>query len=77
VVQQHLASPAMWSIFQLQDLLGMDAQLRRADVKAERINVPAIPNYHWRYRLHLSLEQLSQAKEFNSQLRSLLVENGR
>jgi 4-alpha-glucanotransferase len=77
VVQQHLASPAMWSIFQLQDLLGMDANLRRADVNAERINVPAIPNYYWRYRLHLTLEQLKQAKEFNSQLRSLLVENSR
>jgi 4-alpha-glucanotransferase len=24
-VRQHLASPAMWSIFQLPDLLGMDA----------------------------------------------------
>ena len=30
VVRQHLASPAMWSIFQLQDLLGTDGQLRRA-----------------------------------------------
>ena len=77
VVQQHLASPAMWSIFQLQDLLGLDAQLRRADVNAERINVPAIPNYYWRYRLHLTLEQLQHATGFNSQLRSLLVENSR
>ena len=31
IVDQHLASPAMWSIFQLQDLLGMDEKLRRAD----------------------------------------------
>ena len=77
VVQQHLASPAMWSIFQLQDLLGLDAHLRRADAGAERINVPAIPNYYWRYRLHLTLEQLQRATEFNSQLRSLLVENTR
>ncbi len=44
IIRQHLASPAMWSIFQLQDLLGMDEQLRRADPAAERINVPAIPN---------------------------------
>ena len=41
VVQQHLASPAMWSIFQLQDLLGVDEVLCRKDVDAERINVPA------------------------------------
>jgi len=26
VVRQHLESPAMWSIFQLQDLLGIDGR---------------------------------------------------
>ena len=74
VVCQHLASPAMWSVFQLQDLLGMDGKLRRADVAAERINVPAIPNFYWRYRLHLTLEKLAQAEEFNSHLKQLLAE---
>ena len=77
VVRQHLASPAMWSIFQLQDLLGMDGDLRRADVAAERINVPAIPNYYWRYRLHLTLEQMQREEAFNSRLAQLLHENGR
>ena len=55
VVRQHLASPAVWSIFQLQDLLGMDPQLRRADVPAERINQPDNPKHYWRYRMHLTL----------------------
>jgi 4-alpha-glucanotransferase len=77
VVGQHLASPAMWSIFQLQDLLGMDGQLRREEVDAERINVPAIPSYYWRYRLHHTLEQLQQANEFNARLRQLLQDHGR
>ena len=77
VVGQHLASPAMWSIFQLQDLLGMDGQLRREEVNAERINVPAIPSYYWRYRLHLTLEQLQQATEFKARLRGLLRQHGR
>jgi 4-alpha-glucanotransferase len=77
VVRQHLASPAMWSIFQLQDLLGIDGHLRRSDVDAERINVPAIPNFYWRYRLHLTLEKLQKADEFNSHLSRLLQENGR
>jgi len=46
IVSQHLNSPAMWSIFQIQDLLGMDGQLRHQDAGAERINVPANPkNY--------------------------------
>jgi len=77
VVRQHLASPAMWSVFQLQDLLGMDGKIRRKDVEAERINVPAIPNYYWRYRLHLTLEKLGQAKAFNSKLAQLLREHRR
>jgi 4-alpha-glucanotransferase len=77
VVRQHLASPAMWSIFQLQDLLGIDGHLRRADVEAERINVPAIPNFYWRYRLHLPLEKLQSAKKFNLRLTKFLRENGR
>ncbi len=77
VIQQHLTSPAMWSIFQLQDLLGMDGRLRHADVAAERINIPANPNHYWRYRLHLKLEDLLAADEFNGKLRKTLQENGR
>jgi 4-alpha-glucanotransferase len=77
ILRQHLASPAMWSIFQLQDLLGMDGSLRREDFAAERINVPAIPNYYWRYRMHLSLETLLAADAFNQELRRHIEENGR
>jgi len=61
----------------LQDWLGMDGELRRTDVAAERINVPAIPNHYWRYRLHLTLEQLQQEEKFNSHLAQLLRESGR
>ena len=77
VVLQHLASPAMWSIFQLQDLLGMDAQLRRENPDEERINVPADPTHYWRYRMHLTLESLLTADDFNQALQHLIVENGR
>ncbi len=77
IVLQHLASPAMWSIFQLQDLLGMDAQLRRPDAGAERINVPANPKNYWRYRMHLTLEQLLQAETFNQELNQMIRQSGR
>jgi len=77
IVRQHLASPAMWSIFQWQDLLGMDGGLRRANVAAERINVPAIPNFYWRYRMHLSLEKMLLAQSFNTQLNQMLAAAGR
>ncbi|MGC9942219.1 MAG: 4-alpha-glucanotransferase [Verrucomicrobiota bacterium] len=77
VVRQHLSSPAMWCIFQLQDLLGINGKLRRSDVESERINVPAIPSFYWRYRMHLNLEQLQSAEAFNAQLSILLRESGR
>jgi 4-alpha-glucanotransferase len=77
VVVQHLASPAMWSIFQLQDLLGMNGEIRRADPASERINVPAIPQFYWRYRMHLTLETLQQSARFNEELRNGIRESGR
>jgi len=77
IVRQHLDSPAMWSIFQLQDLLGFDEILRRADSFAERINVPANPRHYWRYRMHLALEKLQEAESFNRELSALIKKSGR
>jgi len=77
IVRQHLVSPAMWSIFQWQDLVGMDGALRRDNFAAERINIPAYPNYYWRYRLHLTLEKMLAADDFNSRLRQMVAEAGR
>jgi 4-alpha-glucanotransferase len=77
IVLQHLASPAMWSIFQLQDLLGMDELLRRSDPEAERINVPANPGNYWRYRMHLPLETLLLAADFNRELKIMVFQTGR
>ncbi len=45
IIIQHLHSPAMWSIFQMQDLFGIDESIRRPDHLSERINVPAIFNH--------------------------------
>ena len=67
----------MWSIFQLQDLLGMDEKLRRAHHAAERINIPAITAYYWRYRMHLTLEKLQQAHGFNRELKKCIAQSGR
>lgn len=77
IVIQHLYSPAMWSIFQLQDLMGMDESIRREDHKSERINIPAIFNYYWRYRMHLPLEQLIREKDFNEELKRYIDASGR
>ena len=77
VVLQHLHSPCMWSIFQLQDLLGMSGALRRADSAEERINIPADPRHYWQYRMHITLEQLLKEKEFNHELKQYVQDSGR
>jgi len=77
IVLQHLYSPAMWSIFQLQDILGMSGELRRENPEDERINVPANPQHYWRYRMHISLEQLIKEKSFNEELKGYVQHSGR
>ena len=77
IIIQHLYSPAMWSIFQLQDIMGIDSKLRREDPAEERINIPAIPRYYWRYRMHIPLEQLLKAADFNKELLSYITLSGR
>ncbi|MFL5773290.1 MAG: 4-alpha-glucanotransferase [Flavisolibacter sp.] len=77
IILQHLYSPAMWSIFQLQDLLGMSDKLRRQNPAEERINDPANPVHYWNYRMHLTLEELMKQKEFNKELRDYVVNSGR
>jgi 4-alpha-glucanotransferase len=77
IILQHLYSPAMWSIFQLQDLLGMSESLRRENPNEERINIPADSRHYWRYRMHLPIEQLIQENEFNAELKAHVVRSGR
>lgn len=77
IVRRHLASPAMWSVFQLQDLMGMDSGLRHINHESERINDPANPRHYWRYRMHMTLEQLMDAKAFTNSLRQDVLEHGR
>jgi len=77
IIAQHLASPAMFTILPLQDWLGMSAELRFADPAEERINVPAICPYYWRYRMHLTLERLLSLKDFNEKVKGMVAASGR
>jgi 4-alpha-glucanotransferase len=77
IVVQHLYSPAMWSIFQLQDILGGDRKIRRPNPHDERINVPANPKHYWRYRMHLTLEDLIKADDFNTEFAANIKGSGR
>ena len=69
IIGLHLGSPSMWAVLPLQDWLAQDAALRRPDCRAERINEPANPRHYWRYRMHLTVEQLLDDTGFTRRLR--------
>lgn len=77
ILLQHLYSPAMWAIFQLQDLLSISPKLRHENPHEERINVPSNSLFSWRYRMHITLEELLENDEFNDELRNYIVQSGR
>ena len=77
IVSQHLASPSMLCLLSLQDWLATDETLRHPDPNSERINIPANPRHYWRWRMHLTIEQLMQADEFNDSIRNMITQSGR
>lgn len=72
IVKLHLASPAILVILPLQDWLATDGSLRRENPDEERINIPANPRHYWRYRMHITLEQLLKEEAFNTSIRELI-----
>lgn len=76
IISQHIQSPAMWVILPLQDWLAMDEELRHPNVLAERINVPDNPKNVWCYRMHLDVDNLLTASNFNQKIKKM-IENER
>jgi 4-alpha-glucanotransferase len=77
ILLQHLHSPAMWAIFQMQDLLSISESVRRDNPHDERINVPSNSKFSWRYRLHFNMEDLLENDEFNNELKNYIIQSGR
>ena len=77
IVSRHLTSPSMLCLLSLQDWLSIDEKLRLPDANAERINIPANPRHYWRYRMHVTIEQLMQSDEFNETIKTLIIQSGR
>ncbi len=68
----------MLAILPLQDWLATDGDVRYpGDPKDERINVPAIPRYYWRYRMHCTLESLIGNEALNAHIKGMVVASGR
>ena len=77
IISRHLTSPSMLCILSIQDWLAINEHLRLPDANAERINIPANPKHYWRYRMHLSIEDLAANKEFMDSVTELIAQSGR
>ncbi|MBR4758210.1 MAG: 4-alpha-glucanotransferase, partial [Bacteroidaceae bacterium] len=77
IVSRHLESPSMLCLLSLQDWLAIDEKVRYPNPEAERINVPANPRHYWRYRMHLTIEQLMANTALNEKIRGLVKSYGR
>lgn len=77
IIARHLDSPSMFCVLSVQDWLAMDERLRLPDADAERINIPANPKHYWRYRMHLSIEDLMADDKFTDEISTLISQAGR
>ena len=77
IVSRHLTCPSMLCLLSFQDWMSIDEKLRLPDENAERINIPANPRHYWRYRMHLTIEQLLAADDLNNEISTLIIQSGR
>ena len=77
IITRHLASPSMLCILSIQDWLAIYENLRLADQNAERINIPSNPKHYWRYRMHLSIEDLMKNDSFRGSMIEMMRNSGR
>ena len=77
IISRHLTCPSMLCVISIQDWLAIDERIRLADPNAERINIPANPRHYWRYRMHLTIEQLLADEKFCNNIAELVSQSGR
>ena len=77
IIGRHLYCPSMLCMLSLQDWLAMDGELRSKHVREERINVPSDPYNRWKYRMHLTIEDLLKADKYNNKVKTMIQRSKR
>ena len=77
IIARHLYCPSMMCMLSLQDWLSMDTELRSKSPREERINVPNDPYNHWKYRMHLTIEELLKADKYNNKVKTMIQRSKR
>ena len=77
IIARHLYCPSMLCILSLQDWLAMDGELRSKHPREERINVPSDAYNRWKYRMHLTIDDLLEADRYNNKVRTMITRSKR
>jgi len=77
IIQQHLRSKSMITTFAIQDLFALLHELRIANPKDERINIPAVRHHNWNYRIQLNIEDLLSHTDFAAAIAHIVTNSGR
>ena len=77
IIARHLYCPSMLCMLSLQDWLAMDGELRSKHPREERINVPSDPYNRWKYRMHLTIDDLLRADKYNNKVRTMITRSRR
>lgn len=76
IIMMHLQSSSAMAILPLQDYLSLFPKLCHKKPEDERVNIPSITPYNWRYRMKVTIEDLL-SHEITPYLLSLMQECGR
>jgi 4-alpha-glucanotransferase len=77
IVNRHLYCPSMLCLLSLQDWLSIDESVRNPDSKGERINIPSNPRHYWRWRMHLTVNDLKNNKGLSCKIKEMIEHAGR
>ena len=77
IIARHLYSPSMICMLSLQDWLAMDGELRSKNPREERVNVPSDPYNRWKYRMHLTIDELLKADKYNNKVLTMITRSKR
>ena len=77
IIARHLYCPSMLCLLSLQDWLAMDSELRSKHPREERINVPSDSYNRWKYRMHITIEELLQASKYNNKVKTMIQRSKR
>ena len=60
-----------------QDLLGLSDKYCKRPALEEVINDPTVAKHYWRYRMHITLDDLMQDRTWVQQIRTMVLDSGR